>query len=52
MQQTIRRPELVVCGQSLMTSHDPLTGQELWRVAGADSCCLVTVFAQLPLQIP
>jgi outer membrane protein assembly factor BamB len=31
-----RRPELIVCGQQLMTSHDPLTGREFWRASGVD----------------
>ncbi|HEY5909338.1 MAG TPA: PQQ-binding-like beta-propeller repeat protein [Verrucomicrobiae bacterium] len=34
--QNARRTELVVCGQKLMTSHDPLTGKEYWRASGPD----------------
>jgi outer membrane protein assembly factor BamB len=28
------RIELILCGQTLITSHDPLTGRELWRGSG------------------
>jgi len=31
-----RRTELIVCGQKRITSHDPLTGRELWRGSGVD----------------
>ena len=31
-----RRTEFVVCAQKLMTSHDPLTGNEYWRASGPD----------------
>jgi outer membrane protein assembly factor BamB len=34
--QNQRRVELIVCGQKLMTSHDPVTGRELWRGSGVD----------------
>jgi outer membrane protein assembly factor BamB len=30
------RTELIVCGQQLIASHDPLTGRELWRGSGVD----------------
>jgi outer membrane protein assembly factor BamB len=30
------RVELIVCGQKLITSHDPMTGRELWRGLGDD----------------
>jgi outer membrane protein assembly factor BamB len=31
-----RRAELIVYGQKLMTSHQPLTGQEIWRASGVE----------------
>lgn len=31
------RTEVVSCGRGLVTSHDPATGAELWRVGGLDS---------------
>lgn len=32
--QNNQRTEVLASGQKLLTSHDPLTGEELWRVAG------------------
>lgn len=32
--QNHNRTELIVCGQNLISSHDPLTGLELWRGTG------------------
>lgn len=29
-------PDLVVCGQKLMTGHDPMSGAERWRLEGLD----------------
>ena len=34
--QNHQRTEVIASGQKLMTSHDPVTGEELWRVAGID----------------
>ena len=34
--QNRQRTEVIASGQKLMTSHDPVTGEELWRVAGID----------------
>jgi hypothetical protein len=34
--QNKERSELIVCGQKLISSHDPLTGHELWRGNGVD----------------
>jgi outer membrane protein assembly factor BamB len=31
-----RRTELLLSGQKLMTSHDPLSGKEYWRASGSD----------------
>lgn len=38
-----RRTELVACGDKLVTSHDPATGAEIWRLGGID-----TAFAPSP----
>lgn len=34
--QNRERTEVIASGQKLMTSHNPATGQELWRIAGID----------------
>jgi outer membrane protein assembly factor BamB len=34
--QNAGRLELIACGQKLITSHDPLTGRELWRGSGIE----------------
>jgi outer membrane protein assembly factor BamB len=34
--QNHQRTEVIASGQKLMTSHDPATGEELWRIAGID----------------
>ncbi|MES1212968.1 MAG: PQQ-binding-like beta-propeller repeat protein [Singulisphaera sp.] len=34
--QNSQRTEVIASGQKLMTSHDPATGAELWRIAGID----------------
>jgi outer membrane protein assembly factor BamB len=34
--QNRQRTEILASGQKLLTSHDPATGEELWRVAGID----------------
>ena len=41
--RTKARTEIVACGDKLVTSHDPLTGEELWRLGGID-----TAFAPSP----
>jgi outer membrane protein assembly factor BamB len=41
--RTKARTEIVACGDKLVTSHDPQTGKELWRLAGID-----TAFAPSP----
>lgn len=38
-----KRTEIVACGDKLVTSHDPATGEELWRLGGID-----TAFAPSP----
>lgn len=38
-----RRAEVIACGDKLVTSHDPATGAELWRLGGID-----TAFAPSP----
>lgn len=38
-----KRVEIVACGDKLVTSHDPSTGAELWRLGGID-----TAFAPSP----
>ncbi|MFO0936397.1 MAG: PQQ-binding-like beta-propeller repeat protein [Gemmataceae bacterium] len=38
-----KRVEVVACGDKLVTSHDPRTGEELWRLGGID-----TAFAPSP----
>ena len=34
--QNRQRTEIIASGQKLLTSHDPSTGRELWRIAGID----------------
>ncbi len=34
--RNVQRKEIIVSGQKLMTSHDPESGRELWRIAGMD----------------
>ena len=34
--QNENRIELIVCGQKLITSHDPMNGRELWRGSGIE----------------
>lgn len=41
--RTKARAEIVACGDKLVTSHDPVTGKELWRLGGTE-----TAFAPSP----
>jgi outer membrane protein assembly factor BamB len=44
--QNTQRTELIACGDKLVTSHDPATGAELWRIGKID-----TAFAPSPTAL-